>query len=86
MYQYLPSYFVVDEDGEHDLGAEGWIIVFIIFGIEHILVLVGIVISVAIPDVPNDILQKEQQKEFIFYHTTGDVDNPTKKDTRNVTT
>lgn len=78
MYQYLPKYFIIDEDGEHDLGSEGWVVVFIIFAIEHALILIGILISVAVPNVPNEILQKEQQKEYIFYHTTGGTDGKSK--------
>ena len=71
MYQYVPQYFIIDKDGEHDLGAEGWVVVFIIFGIEHALLLIGILVSLAIPNVPHDVFQKEQLKEYIFYHTSG---------------
>ncbi len=66
MVQYLPDYFIIDKTGEHDLkDGNGWVVVFIIFGIERFLLLVGIILCLVIPDVPEEVKIKEQQKNFI---------------------
>ena len=66
MVQFLPDYFTIDPDGEHDLkDGNGWQVVFIVFGIERILLVVGILLSLAIPDIPEDVKVKVQQREYI---------------------
>ena len=81
MVQYLPQYFNVDNSGEHDLkDGNGWIVVFILFGIERLLLVTGIVLSIAIPSTPEDVRIKEQQKEYIqmqFHHLDRSKDDIT---------
>ena len=68
MYQYLPGYFTVDETGEHDLKAgNGWMVVFLVFAIERVLMALGILIDLAIPSVPLDVVIKEQRRHFIYF-------------------
>mmetsp|Transcript_14116 Transcript_14116/g.15956 ORF Transcript_14116/g.15956 Transcript_14116/m.15956 type:complete len:361 (+) Transcript_14116:1327-2409(+) len=67
MMQYLPDFFTVDKAGEHDLkDGNGWVVIFIIFGIERLLLVIGIVIGFLIPDFPEDVRIKEQQKEYVL--------------------
>mmetsp|Transcript_7433 Transcript_7433/g.9223 ORF Transcript_7433/g.9223 Transcript_7433/m.9223 type:complete len:263 (+) Transcript_7433:83-871(+) len=72
MVQYLPKFFTVDQSGEHDLkDGDGWIVVFIVFGIERLLLVAGIILTLSIPDIPEDVRIKEQQKDYIYtrmYH------------------
>ncbi len=72
MVQYLPGFFTIDQTGEHDLkDGDGWVVVFIVFGIERLLLVAGIILTLAIPDIPEDVRIKEQQKEYIntrMYH------------------
>lgn len=66
MVQFLPQFFSVDSDGEHNLKDEnGWVMVFIVFGIERALLVLGIIICIFVPIVPEDVRVKEQQKEYI---------------------
>jgi hypothetical protein len=66
MVQYLPDYFTIDTEGEHDLkDGNGWIVVFIVFGIERFLLIAGIILCLAIPSVPEDVKVKEQQKDYV---------------------
>ena len=68
MYQYLPSFFTVDETGEHDLKAgSGWMVVFLVFAIERVLLLFGIFFDLAIPSIPLDVVIKEQRRDFIYF-------------------
>ena len=72
MVQYLPGYFTIDKSGEHDLkDGNGWVVVFIIFGIERLLLVAGVILCLAIPEIPEDVRIKELQKEYIqarMYH------------------
>jgi len=56
LVQYMPSFYIHDRSGfttlEHD---KGWLVVFVIFGLEHLLVLTGLVITAIIPSVPGDV-------------------------------
>ena len=66
MVQFLPHYFNIDDAGEHNLKKEnGWVMVFIVFGIERVLLVIGIIVGFFIPSVPEDVRIKEQQKEYI---------------------
>jgi len=68
MYQFLPQYFTVDKTGEHDLkDGNGWVIICIVFGIEHALFLFAILIDLLIPDVPKDVVVKEDRKNHIIF-------------------
>ena len=68
MLQFLPEYFTVDSKGEHDMKAgSGWIVIFIVFGIERILVCSGILLNLAIPDIPEEVIVKEKRKRYIDF-------------------
>ena len=68
MYQYLPDYFTVDDKGEHNLKpGSGFVIIFIVFGIERLLLVSGILINLAVPDIPESVRLQEQRKAYVYY-------------------
>jgi anoctamin-10 len=81
MVQYLPEYFTVDGEGDHDLKeSSGWLVVFIVFGIERFLLVVGIILCYAIPEIPEDVRIKEQQKDYINFRMF--YDNKSQNDSK----
>eukprot|EP00559_Dactyliosolen_fragilissimus_P006979 CAMPEP_0184856590 /NCGR_PEP_ID=MMETSP0580-20130426/1767_1 /TAXON_ID=1118495 /ORGANISM="Dactyliosolen fragilissimus" /LENGTH=299 /DNA_ID=CAMNT_0027351693 /DNA_START=1439 /DNA_END=2338 /DNA_ORIENTATION=+ len=68
LYQWLPGYFVVDDEGEHDLSpGSGWMIVFIVFGIERFLIYSGNLINMIIPEVPQYVIEMEERREYVYF-------------------
>ncbi len=68
MYQYLPEYFTVDKYGEHDLKAgSGIVVIFLLFGIERLLIVLGLLIDLFVPDMPEAIVKKEKRKQFLDF-------------------
>ncbi len=68
MYQYLPEYFTVDKYGEHDLKAgSGIVVIFLLFGIERLLIVLGLLIDLFVPDLPEAIVKKEKRKQFVDF-------------------
>lgn len=66
MTQYLPDYFTVDEDNNPvPIQGKGWVIVFIVFGIERVLLLSGMIINLAWPAVPADVYVLEERKMYL---------------------
>jgi hypothetical protein len=76
MMQWLPEYFIVDSKGEHDLKAgsgwagSGWVVVLIVFGIERLIL---VLLNLAIPDVPEEIIIKEKRKRYIDFRMQQDL-------------
>ena len=74
MVQWLPEYFTVDSEGEHNLKAgSGWVVIFIVFGIERLLLVLGIFLNLAIPDVPEEVLIKDRRKRHIDFRIQQDL-------------
>lgn len=70
MLQFMPEFFDVDSEGEHDLkSGSGRFVVFIIFGIERALILVGILLALAIPNIPEKVLLQEKRKKYIEFRS-----------------
>lgn len=68
MVQFFPEYFSIDSNGEHDLkSGSGWVVIFIVFGIERVLLIVGILFSILIPTMPEEVLVKEKRKRYIEF-------------------
>ena len=81
MVQFLPQYFHIDEEGKHELkNGSGWIVVFIVFGIERVLLILSKIIDMAFPDIPNDVKIREQRKQFIDMRIFQETRSNTKKD------
>ena len=73
MMQFFPEYFTMNKDGEHGLKAgNGWIAIFIVFGIERVLLFVGIILNWAIPDIPQEVIVKEKRKRYIDFRVHQD--------------
>ena len=74
MIRWLPEYFTVYSKGEHDLKAgDGWVVILIVFGIERLLLVLGILLNLAIPDVPEEITIKEKRKRYIDLRIQQDL-------------
>eukprot|EP00560_Eucampia_antarctica_P003750 CAMPEP_0197832480 /NCGR_PEP_ID=MMETSP1437-20131217/14974_1 /TAXON_ID=49252 ORGANISM="Eucampia antarctica, Strain CCMP1452" /NCGR_SAMPLE_ID=MMETSP1437 /ASSEMBLY_ACC=CAM_ASM_001096 /LENGTH=734 /DNA_ID=CAMNT_0043435879 /DNA_START=77 /DNA_END=2281 /DNA_ORIENTATION=- len=66
MTQFLPGYFTVDEDNvPAPIEGKGWIIVFLVFGIERALIMSGLLINLVRSKVPEDVNVMEERKMFL---------------------
>ena len=66
MSQFLPDYFTVDEENVPvPVKGKGWIVVFIVFGIERVLLLSGVIMNLALPDVPEDVTVEIEHKDYV---------------------
>ena len=66
LMHYLPSFYVQDESGYSDMGHDkGWILVFVIFGLERLLLIAGLLIWAIIPAVPEDVMNEFERRQFI---------------------
>jgi hypothetical protein len=67
LMHYLPQFYERDEvSGYTDMGHErSWIVIFIIFGLERLLLFVGIILHAIIPEVPEDISDLVERDHFI---------------------
>ncbi|GAX16666.1 hypothetical protein FisN_23Lh202 [Fistulifera solaris] len=67
LMHYLPQLYERDEvSGYTDMGHErSWIVIFIIFGLERLLLFVGITLHAIIPAVPEDISDLVERDHFI---------------------
>ena len=62
----MPENFVVDSSGDHRfVEGKGWIAVLTMFGIERVLLLIGISILMLVPSVPEDVTIREERRQFI---------------------
>ena len=67
LMHYLPSFYIQDETtGYTDMGHEkSWIIVFVIFGLERLLILIGLLIHAVIPEVPEDVTDQLERQHYV---------------------
>jgi hypothetical protein len=49
------------------------VVVFIVFGIERLILVLGILLNLAIPDVPEEIIIKEKRKRYIDFRMQQDL-------------
>lgn len=67
LMQYAPSWFVIEEDGDQGLVAgSGRYVVMLVFVIEHAMLLLGLLIAVAVPAVPDDVTEQMKHRAFII--------------------
>lgn len=63
---YLPTYYLHDQTGHTDMNnANSWVVIFIIFALEHILVVLGMFIHAIIPEVPEDIADQIEKQNHL---------------------
>jgi anoctamin-10 len=66
LVHYLPSFYVHVQEGYTDMGHEkGWLLVFLIFGLERILVLTGLLVYAIVPTVPEDVVDELERRQYI---------------------
>lgn len=67
LMEWLPSLYRIDETDHmrfrHD---KGWIVIFIIFGLERILLWTGMLLDSVIPDVPEDVMNHLERRYFVL--------------------
>jgi hypothetical protein len=67
LIRYMPNLYVRDESSmdysiEHD---DGWMVVFVIFGLERILLLMGLLIHAIVPAVPEDVVTEMERWHYV---------------------
>ena len=66
LMHYFPSFYTRDDAGFTDMGHDkGWIAVFIVFGLEHMLVIIGLLIYIFVPTVPDDVQDELERRQFL---------------------
>lgn len=71
LHSWLPGFFYIDDYGQHKMvQGRGWIIIFLIFGIERILIFLALFINQVINTVPPDVKIKEERRQFIRLQLT----------------
>jgi hypothetical protein len=66
LMHYLPSFYLHDRSGyttlEHD---RGWLLIFVIFGLERLLLVIGMLVYVIVPGVPQDVNDELERRHFV---------------------
>lgn len=66
LMHYFPSFYNRDDTGYTDMGHDkGWIAVFMIFGLEHVLLIIGLLILAIVPSVPEDVQDELERRHFL---------------------
>ena len=66
LMQYLPSFYVQTMPGYTDMGHEkGWVLVFVIFGLERCLIIIGLLIYAIVPAVPEDVQNELERRQYL---------------------
>lgn len=64
--QYMPSLYSQTKAGYTEMSHEdGWILVFVIFGLERILLVAGLLIYFTVPAVPEDVQDELERRQFL---------------------
>jgi uncharacterized protein (DUF2062 family) len=63
---YLPSFYSATSSGYNELGqAKGWVLVFVIFGLERLLLVAGLLVYAIVPAVPEDVQDALERRQFL---------------------
>lgn len=66
LMQYMPEFYIRDSRGVNNFGHEdGWLAVLIIFGLERILLILGLILYSVIPAVPEDVANELERRQFL---------------------
>ena len=67
MMQFMPSFYIRDGSGStHMVHDKGWIAILIIFGLERVLIYVGLILRAMIPTISEDLMiQLKRRKHFL---------------------
>lgn len=65
LMHYVPGYYVENELG-FALGHDnGWMVIFLIFGLERIMLVVGLCIYAVVPGVPEDVANQLERRHYV---------------------
>ena len=63
---FFPSFYIQNESGYTDMGhSQGWVAVFVIFALEHLLIIIGLLIFAFVPPVPEDLEEELERRQFL---------------------
>jgi len=66
LMHYFPSFYVQTKGGYTDLGHDkGYIAIFVIFGLEHIMLVLGLLIYAIVPAVPEDVQDELERRQYL---------------------
>ena len=61
-----------DEDGYNIEHEDGWLVVFVIFGLERLLLAMGVLIYFIVPAVPEDVADEIERRQYIRQRQRAD--------------
>jgi hypothetical protein len=65
--EWLPHLYQMDDTDHMRFNTDkGWIVIFIIFGLERILLWTGMLMDAIIPDVPEDVMNQLERRHFVL--------------------
>ena len=63
---YLPNFYMRDDENGYNIEHEdGWLVVFVIFGLERLLLAIGVIMYFIIPSVPEDVADELERRQYI---------------------
>ena len=66
MKEIFPSFYMIDKHGDtHLVHDKGYLAVFVIFGLERIMIILGLLIYALIPAVPEDVHDEVERLQYI---------------------
>jgi hypothetical protein len=67
MMSLLPSYYVYESDSDKTRLApnHGWIVIFLIFLLERILIYLGLLLQAAVPPIPEDVMDELERRHWV---------------------
>jgi len=66
MMQVFPNFYMQDRAGDtHLVHDKGWIAVFVIFGLEHLMIIIGLLIYAVVPEIPEDVHEEVEKLQWV---------------------
>jgi anoctamin-10 len=64
---YLPEFYIRDKDtGDYNIDEEdGWLVIFVIFGLERLLIIFGLLILAIVPATPEDVVDEIERRQYV---------------------
>lgn len=62
---YLPDFYIREDDGYTIDAEDGWVVAFVIFGLERLLLLAGLLIFAVVPEIPNDVAIELERRHYV---------------------
>ena len=67
MVHFLPHLYVQDDNGDaHIVHDKGWIAVFVMFGVERVLILIGILLRKMVPSMSEELSIDIQRRRYLI--------------------